>query len=239
MQQTRDQRVAPPRAAYNFAMPMAAGFLAENGIRRDYEEHFGIGEGSKNANPEVAYGVAFAIAAAEVFQQPFLVERISFLKNFPDSEAKRSGVSWGKKVGKAVLKMRTNDGSEPSEVNYYLGRYDRRSDILKWSPTGSFYSATPGPAFGSFERGLFPGHGKIKPWAMTSSSQFRASDFHDPRSKEFAEEYDMVKKLGGKDSKHRTTDQAEIALYWEDGPWGVTPPGHFVYIGMQVLQHKK
>jgi len=28
LQQTRDQRVPPPRAAYNFALPLVAGFLA-------------------------------------------------------------------------------------------------------------------------------------------------------------------------------------------------------------------
>lgn len=239
LQQTRDQRVAPPRAAYNFAMPMVAGLVAANGITRKYEDPYSIGEGPKTANPEVAYGVAFGICAAEVFQQPFLVERSKFLKKFPSGAPKSEGIEWGKKVGKAILRMRTNDGSEPSKVNYYLGRYKRRNDVLKWSPSGPFYSEKPGPAFDSFERGLFPGHGKITPWTMRSGSQFRANAFHDVNSKEFAEEYDQVYKLGGKDSKHRTEDQAEIAIFWEDGPWGVTPPGHFVYIALQLLQKKK
>ncbi|MCY4420653.1 MAG: vanadium-dependent haloperoxidase, partial [Gammaproteobacteria bacterium] len=29
-----------------------------------------------------------------------------------------------------------------------------------------------------------------------------------------------------------------IALFWEDGPWGITPPGHFIYIAMQLLQDR-
>jgi len=238
LQQTRDQRVAPPRAAYNFAMPMAAGFLAANGITRHYEDPYGLGQGPRTANPEVAYGVAFGICAAEVFQQPFVVERSKFLKRFPDGASKSEGIEWGKKVGKAILKMRTNDGSEPSKVNYYLGRYQRRDDVLKWSPTGPFYSEKPGPAFDSFERGLFPGQGKIKPWTMSSGSQFRANDFYDVHSGEFAEAYDQVYKLGGKDSKFRTKDQAEIAIFWEDGPWGVTPPGRFIFLALQLLKRK-
>ena len=135
--------------------------------------------------------------------------------------------------------MRTDDGSEPSEVNYYLGRYERRTDSLRWRPTGPFYSARPGPAFASFDRCLYPGHGYITPWTMTSGSQFRAPDFHDPASPVFAEEFDTIRRLGGADSAIRTADQSEIALFWEDGPWGITPPGHFIYIAMQLLQDRR
>lgn len=238
LQQTRDQRVPPPRAAYNFAMPMAAGFLAANGIVQAYDEPFGIGEGPAGADPEVAYGVAFATAAAEVFQQPFLFERSAFKNRFPDGEAKSLGIEWGRKVGLQIVKMRTNDGAEPSEANFYLNRYSRRKDSLRWTPTGPYYSAQPGPAFATFSRPLFPGHGKIKPWTMTSGSQFRAPDFYDPASPEFAEEFDNIRRLGGADSAIRTEDEAEIALFWEDGPWGITPPGHFIYIAMQVMQDR-
>ncbi len=236
LQQVRDQRVTPPRAAYNFGLPMAAGFLAANGVVRAYDEPFGIGSGPRGADPEVAYGIAFAVGAAEAFQQPFLFERMAFLNRFPDSEAKSLGVEWGRKVGHRVLDLRTDDGSEPSEALYYLGRYKRRSDALRWRPTGPFYGAAPGPAFASFDRGLYPGHGRIKPWTMTSGSQFRTAGFYDPASPEFAEEFDTIRRLGGMDSEIRSEEQAEIALFWEDGPWGVTPPGHMVYIAMQILQ---
>ena len=73
---------------------------------------------------------------------------------------------------------------------------------------------------------------------MTSGPQFRASDFYDPASPEFAEEFDTIRRLGGADSTIRTADQSEIALFWEDGPWGITPPGHFIYIAMQLLQDR-
>jgi len=238
LQQVRDQRLAPPRAAYVCSLPMAAGFLAANGIVQAYDEPFGIGAGPAGADPEVAYGVAFAIAAAEAFQQPFLFERIAFLNRFPGSEAKTLGIQWGRRVGQKVLEMRTGDGSEPSKVNYYLGRYPRRTDSLRWRPTGPFYGASPGPAFATFERCLYPGHGKIAPWTMTGGEQFRAPDFHDPASPAFAEEYDAIRHLGGADSRIRSADQSEIALFWEDGPWGITPPGHMICIGVQLLQDR-
>ena len=238
LQQVRDQRVAPPRAAYLYALPMASGFLAANGIVRRYDEPFGIGHGPRGADSEVAYGVAFAAAAAEAFQQPFLFERMAFLDRFPGSEAKTLGVEWGRAVGRQVLRMRTDDGSEPSEVNYYLGRYRRRTDSLRWRPTGPFYAATPGPAFPSFDRGLYPGHGRIKPWTMTGCAQFRAPEFHDPAGAQFADEFDTIRRLGGADSTVRTEEQSEIALFWEDGPWGVTAPGHFICIAVQLLQDR-
>ena len=238
LQQVRNQRLLVPRAAYNYGLTMATGFLAANGILQTYDEPFGIGPGPSGADPEVAYGVAFAEAAEEAFQQPFSFERARFLRRFLGSEAKALGVSWGRTVAHKVLRMRTNDGSEPSEANYYLGRYDRRTDSLRWRPTGPFYGATPGPSFASFDRCLFPGHGQIIPWTMRNGSQFRVGDFYAPASPEFAEEFDNIRRIGDMDSTIRTADQSEIALFWEDGPWGITPPGHMIYIAMQVLQHR-
>ena len=238
LQQIRDQRVPAPRAAYNLGLATATGFLAANGIARAYGEPYGIGTGPAHADMEVAYGTAFAVAAAEAFQQPFLFERNAFLKRFPGSEAKSLGIEWGRAAGRMALDLRTDDGSEPSEVNYYLGRYARRQDVLQWSPTGPYYRTSPGPAFASFDRSLYPGQGQITPWTMTSGSQFRVSGFYDPASPEFAGEFDLVRRLGAAASTVRTADQSEIALFWEDGPWGVTNPGHFIYIAMQLLQDR-
>jgi len=236
LQQVRDQRVPPPRAAYNFAAPMAAGFLAANSIIGRYDDPYGLGEGPAGADPEVAYGVAFATAASECFQQPFLFERLAFKKRFANSEAKSLGVEWGRKVGLHIVKMRTNDGSEPNRINYYLDRYPRRTDILNWDPTGGAYGDSVGPVVGSYDRGLFPGLGKVVPWTMRRNDQFQPADFIDPASPEFAKQFDYVRKIGCVGSDIRTEDESLIALFWEDGPWGITPPGHFIYIAMQVLQ---
>ncbi len=238
LQQVRDQRVAPPRAAYNFAAPFAAGFLAANAIIGRYESAFGIGEGPRGADPEVAYGVAFATAAAECFQQPFLFERMAFKNRFPDSDSKSLGTAWGREVGLAINKMRTRDGAEPNKANFFLGRYPRREDALNWDPTGAAYGDSLGPVIGGYERGLFPGMGHVKPWTMRTSDQFRVADFPDADSPEFAQQYDYVRRIGGVDSTIRTDDESEIALFWEDGPWGITPPGHFIFIAIQVLQDR-
>lgn len=239
LQQIRDQRLFTPRAAYIFGLTNTAGFLATNGITQSYEEPFEIGKGPSEADEEVAYGVAYAIAASEVLQQPLLFERRNFLAQYPGSTAKTNAVRWGNHVARKLLKLRTNDGSEDSEVDYYLNRYKRRGDVLQWSPTGPFYGAHPGPAFESFKRPLNPGQGMIKPWTMTHGSQFRANDFYNPKSPEFAEAFQLIKEIGGAESAMRTEDESEIALFWENGPWGATVPGHFMYIAIQVLQNRK
>lgn len=238
LQQTRDQRVPPPRAAYNYAGPMLAGFLAANAILKRYQEPYGLGEAPAGADPEVAYGVAFATVAAQCFGQPFMLERAAFKRRFPDSEAKSLGIAWGRKVGMAINKMRTRDGAQPSQMNYYHGRYDRRKDALNWNPTGATYGDSLGPSVGHYERGLFPGLGKVKPWTMTHSEQFQPAEFYDPASPEFAQQYEYVRKIGCVGSTMRTEDEAEIAIFWEDGPWGITPPGHFLLIAVQVLQDR-
>ena len=140
-------------------------------------------------------------------------------------------------MGQKVLELRTHDGSEPSKVNYYFGRYDRRTDSLRWRPTAPFYGATPGPAFPSFDRGLYPGHGRIKPLdddQRRAVSRARLPQSGQPGIRRRVSS--MARRLGGADSAIRTADQSEIALFWEDGPWGITPPGHFIYIAMQLLQ---
>lgn len=239
LQALRDQLVAPPLASRALAMGHVAGFLAVNGIEQRYESGYPVGEAPLGADPHVAYGVAAATAFAEHFQQPFLFDRMRFLRHYPDGEAKTLGRQWGKQVGRYMVRERTNDGAEPSKVNYYLKRYPRRRDALRWRPTGPMYaSGATEPSFReTYHRGLLPGFGAVKPWVMRSPGQFLAPDFPDPASPEFAREYEMVKQIGCSDSTIRTADQAQIAFFWEDGPWGVTPPGHFVVVAMQLFQH--
>ncbi len=239
LQALRDQLVPPPLASRALAMGHVAGFLAVNGIEQRYESGYPIEGAPQGADPHVAYGVAAATAFAEHFQQPLLFDRMKFLSRFPDGEAKTLGRQWGRRVGRYIVRERTNDGAEPSKVNFYLSRYPRRQDVLRWRPTAPMFdSGATEPAFReTYHRGLLPGFGKVKPWAMRSAEQFQAPGFHDPASPEFAREFAMVKELGASDSSTRSADQSQIAFFWEDGPWGVTPPGHFLIIAMHLYQH--
>ena len=138
-----------------------------------------------------------------------------------------------------VLDMRTDDGSEPMELNYDLGRYERRNDSLRLAPGNPLYGVTPVPAFAGFDRSLNSGQGRIRPWTMNSSKhavpRSRVPRSSEPGTRRVVR-HDPLRR--GADSNMRTDDESEIALVWEDGPWGITATGHRVYIGMQILQDR-
>jgi len=237
LQTVRDQSINPPKATRIFAMGHVAGFLAANGLDKKYNNSFKLdAEAPKDIDPAIAYGVACSGAIADAFQSSFYLNRRKFLDQFPNSDKKLRSIKWGEYVAKAITRARAQDGAEPSKSNFYLGRYDRRGDILEWSPTAPFFEAEDGPSFNSFNRGLLPGWGKQKPWIMRDTVRFRAKPFPDVKSPEFAQMYKKIKDLGGKDSKIRTEDQTQIAFFWEDGPRGVTPPGHWQLIAMDLVQ---
>ena len=216
-------------------MGHVAGFCAVNGIEERYASYRGLPLAAAGIDARATYGTAFRTAVAEHFQQPFAIEQSRFLSAIPSSEAKSRGVEWGERVGRAIVKMRTGDGTHPSRTDHYLGRYPRRDDVLRWRPTGPHFDAGEGPAYGSYQRGLLPGFGQVKPWGVSSLTSFQAPRFPHPRSAEFVRQYEMVRRFGKSDSTVRTADQREIALFWEDGPWGVTPPGHFIVVAMQLM----
>ena len=185
LQAVRNQSVIPPLATRAFAMGHLAGFLAVNGVAPRYRTKINVGQGPKNATPEVAYAVAFATTIEDAFQALFPMDLYRFLANYPDGDAKTQAVNWGKKVGAYVVRMRTRAGGKPSRANFYLGRYPQRNDILSWAPTGPFYAAKAGPSFGTFGRGAVPGWGAQKPWVMGKAGDFLAVDFPEVGSAEF------------------------------------------------------
>lgn len=238
LQAIRNLSVTPPPATRSFAMAHLAGFLAINGVENKYDTPYKIPSAIQGTDPEVAYGTAFSMALSESLEASFAFDRNNFLSQYPDSQSKTLGIEYGRQVARAVIKSRINDGAEPNKSEFYLGRYSRRQDVLRWAPTGPFFDADYGPRFNTFARGLLPGWGKIKPWVMKNTQDFLALEFPDPKSSEFARQYLQVKELGSSKSTNRTQDQTQIAFFWEDGPRGVTPPGHWQIISMDVLQNR-
>lgn len=236
LQGTRDVGLAPPIAARAFAMGHLAGFLAVNSIQQQYNTPYNIGDGPSDANPDVAFGIAFARAFAEGAQTSLLFDKRDFLSHYPSDEATSRAISWAEHVSDYVINMRAQDGSQPSQANSYLGRYPRRDDVLKWSPTGGFYDSQPGPRVPSFRRGLLPGFGYVKPWIMKDKAQFLPKPFPDARSPEFLAMYERIRQLGGSKSAIRTEKQTKIAYFWESGARTITPPGQWQILALQIIQ---
>jgi hypothetical protein len=58
------------------------------------------------------------------------------------------------------------------------------------------------------------------------------------RSARYAAEVNQVRTLGALDSRARSLEQTEIALFWGYGPGTATPPGHWNQIAAVVARHE-
>lgn len=236
LQTVRDRSIAPPPATRAFAMGHMAGFLAANGLRPEYRSAYQVGEGPRDGDADIAYGVALARAASHGLGASLGADVARFLAEYPDSDRKSRSVEWGNRVGQMIVNTRGRDGASTAAYDQDYQRYPKRSDMLTWHPTRNRFGAADAPVFKPIEKPLLPGWGEITPWAISSASAFAPQDFVDVESPEFARQFLKVKALGGINSTKRTADQTQVAFFWEDGPKGVTPPGHWQIIAMDLMQ---
>ncbi|MER3413620.1 MAG: PA-phosphatase [Armatimonadota bacterium] len=81
---------------------------------------------------------------------------------------------------------------------------------------------------------LLPLWGRVRPWLMTSGSQFRPGPPPDCHSQEFLDALREVRYI----SDNRTPEQLAIAQFWADGPGTATPPGHWNQIACDMATQK-
>ncbi|WP_019498841.1 vanadium-dependent haloperoxidase [Pseudanabaena sp. PCC 6802] len=220
----RVDKTAPPIAARNLAMQHAAIFDAVNAITKTATPYL-----SNLSTPAgTSMEAAVTSAAHRVLVNLYPGQTISFdtarqnsLDLIPESFAKSDGIKLGETVASQILAARSNDGSK-QQISYApLG------DPGKWQPTPP-----------TFQAALLPQWPQVKPFAMTSGSQFRPSGTPALTSAEYATEFNQVKDLGAKNSPSRTPEQTKIALFWSDGPGTYTPPGHWNQIAAVVADRR-
>ncbi len=116
------------------------------------------------------------------------------LASIPDGDARTRGIAAGERAATEVLKRRVEDGAATRE---------------SYRPTtaAGVYVPTAIPAV--------PQWPQRKPWMMASPSQFRPDAPPALDSERWARDYNEVKTLGAKEGSTRTSEQTEIALFWE------------------------
>lgn len=233
VQAVRDTATPPPPATRAFAIGHLAGFAAVNGLSPRYAVPVTLPAPTAPVNAEAAYGTAVATTIATMFGEDSCGLK-EFLADIEDGEAKTNGVFWGAKVANAVLDWRAADGVAASTDLAYA----KLDTPMAWQPTGPFFSAENGPTFKPYGGPLLPGWGKLQTFAVGSARDFRPTPFPRLGSREFLRQLEKVFEWGGATSPYRTEDQAEIAFFWEDGPRGSTPPGHWQIIAMDLLQRQ-
>jgi hypothetical protein len=126
----------------------------------------------------------------------------SYLATLPDGAAKMQGLAVGAEAAAGILALRANDG---------------RSVVLP--------AFVPGTNPGEF-RGVNPvgrPNAFIKPFALTSNSQFRAPGPPGLTSAAYAADVNETKALASSLSTTRTADQTELARFNTESPGTLNP----------------
>ncbi len=215
----RAKRIPPPRATRVLAMVHVAIYDSVNGIVQSHEPY----HVKTPAPPGASVHAAAASAAHEVLssliadrREVFDAQLADSLADVPAGDARNKGVAWGRFVGDRIRKLRRDDGSDL---------------VVPYQPSGIFGRWEPTPP--AFAPAVLPQWPLVTPFAMVSGDQFRPVAPPALASVDYALAFAEVKELGDRDSATRTTDQTQIAFFWEDGGGSATPPGHWQLIAQQ------
>lgn len=213
----------PPMVARNLAMIQTAMFDAINAVSGTYHGYAldiapQNGASSIAAAATAAYDVASSIYTAAKERAIWDASLAESLATVPDGEAKTQGIALGKQAAAAMLAERAND------LRDAVSTYTTVDVPGHWNRTAP--DGLPP---------LLPQWPSLKPFALTTGSQFRPEAPPSLGSSEYAQAVDQVMSLGSVNSTTRTADQTQIALFWADGAGTATPAGHWNRIATDVL----
>lgn len=213
--------VAPPVASRQMAVVHSAIFEAANGVDQRYRSYRVNAPPPRDASMEAAVSAAAYHSLRTLFPKSASTLDSHYravLSVIPDTMAKTNGVEWGRQVATHFLELRQFDGSGQS-VAYV--KEDRPGYWIRTPP--------------NYDPPLLPNWGRLQPFGIPSVEGFRPPPPPALASTVWAEEYNLVKRIGATNSVSRTPEQREIAKFWADGAGTETPPGHWNHIAQQVV----
>ncbi len=184
----------PYMAQRMMGMVHAAMFDAVNSIERRYRPYLVQLPAAPTTSKEVAAAAAAAAVLATIDAKTagdMKTALATYLAPLPEGVAKSDGVKLGLAVAAKMLEARANDGCDAPDA------YLPRTTPGVYVPTAITLSS------------MWP---NMKPFAMSSPSQFRPKPPIALDSKEWATDFNEIKDYGGKISAKRTTQQTETAL---------------------------
>ena len=190
------RNMGPPPAERIIAMTHVAMFDAVNSIESKYRPYLVQLPATAAASKEAAAAVAAGTVLGSVdpqAQAEIKAALAAYLVAIPDSAAKAEGIKLGEAVATKILEARANDGARAPDT------YRPRTTTGVYVPTAPAWAPQ------------WPG---VKPFAMTSASQFRPVAPIALKSAEWAANYNEIKELGGRTSAKRSARQTEDARFW-------------------------
>ncbi len=206
----------PAMQARNVAMVQLAIFDALNSIEPRFTPYRTQLKVPTTTSPEAAASAAAHYLLVRLYPaQSKDVDATlrAALAAVPDGPDKAQGIQLGEKVAAVLIEERSKDGADASEA---------------YRPRG-----TPGAYIPTIVTASWH-WGQVKPFAMTSSRQFRPGAPPALTSAQWAKDYNEVKKMGAKTGSGRTSEQSDTAKFWEQ-----TGAGSYNQIVQQVAAAKK
>lgn len=222
---TRLSRNPPPVAGIHFATFHVALFDVVNSFERRHEGWLINEDAPEGASREAAIAAAGHMIFRELWGDVANPRVIALayetaLEEVPEGEAREKGIAWGEEVARRVLEKRGDAGLGLPNQGAYTS-----TEVGKWRET------PPG-----FRPPVTPRLGEVTPFALESSSQFRAPPPLSVDSKEYAEEIAFVNKVGPRDGAERTEYQTLSTPFWSDDLGSATPPGHWNEIAQTIVR---
>ena len=186
-----------------FAYESIAVYDAVNSIHQQFQPFYYDGRSSPDASEEAA-----AIAAAHrVLVYYFPQQQVDLDASYNASlarlgssaRAKQMGVAVGEAAAQTLISARTGDGLE-AIVPYQPG-----AGPGVWQPT------PPG-----FLAAATPWLGEMRPFTLTSASQFLPAGPVRLATEEWVANYEVLRLLGEQNSQIRTPGQTEVGLFWTE-----------------------
>ncbi len=183
------EQFGPTRASRAVAIVHIAIFDAVNAIAGGYQSYTGIPPAPAGTSMEAA----IAQAAHDTLTALFPSQGASFdqqlandLATVVEGQAKTDGIALGQTAAQAILTARANDGSDRPEPHIGVD-FTTGDQPGQWREDPISQNTV---ALGAY-------WGDVKPFVMTSSSQFRLPPPPPLESTEYAIAFDEVKSLGG------------------------------------------
>ena len=199
-------RQGPPPHSRIVAMVHLAMFEAANSIDARYRPYRARLPAEPGASREAAAASAAHYVLVRIYpdQSKEMDKALqASLSAVADERARQNGVRLGERAGAAMLAERSGDGAGGPDT------YRPFTAPGKYVPT-----VLPAAS----------GWGGVKPFALKSGDQFRPAAPYALSSREWAKDYDEVKRMGAKTGSARSAEQTEIARFWElTGPATYNP----------------
>ncbi len=181
--------------------------------------------GMADAILEVALNSAAYTAATNLYPSrtaAFSKIYQSILREAPPSNSRARSIRFGSAVADSWIAWRASDSSSGTRV------YVPSTEPGAWRRTPPFNRP---PEMQNWER--------VTPFALASATQFRPSGPPALTTSAYADEVKRVQQIGDVSSPVRTAEQTEIARFWSDFSYTVTPPGHWNQIAQSFADQRK